>query len=241
MKPLRRRKLTFRLATAEDVGGILDLCRDKPCGAEIYASVKLNGEKTEIGSLWAGLDGAGRLRLLIYDNGAYITYLTARRGIIARPPEDDPGFDLFAVPGRKSRLRQMVYRGGAIPFPEGVTELRGTAVLEMYRAVKETDALNEKTERRYVARLRAINAGLAETYGIYEDGRIASTASVCAKNERYALLGDVYTVYRYRYQGYAARLTQACVARARQQGLTPVLYCEKSMRKFYRKLGFVGV
>ena len=42
---------------------------------------------------------------------------------------------------------------------------------------------------------------------------IASTAAVCAKNERYALLGDVYTVYPYRFQGYAAKLTKACVAR----------------------------
>ncbi len=97
----------------------------------------------------------------------------------------------------------------------------------------------EKTERRYVARVRAANAGLAETFGIYEDGKIASTASVCAENERYALLGDVYTLYPYRFQGYAAKLTMACIARAQQQGLTPVLYCEKDMRKFYRKLGFV--
>ena len=37
---------------------------------------------------------------------------------------------------------------------------------------------------------------------------------------------------------YATRLTAACVARAMEQGLTPILYCEKNMRKFYRKSGF---
>ena len=218
---------------------ILSFCRDKHCGTEIYASVKLNGEKTEIGSLWTGYDDEGQLRLVRYDNGTYATFLTDRREIVARLPEND-GFERFDAPKRKTRLSRMVYRGRAIPFPEGVRELRGTAVSEVYKAVRETNQLNEKTERRYVARLRAVNAGLAETFGIYEDGRLASTASICAKNERYALIGDVYTVYQYRYQGYASRLTQACVARARQQGLTPVLYCEKSMRKFYRKLGFVG-
>ncbi len=135
MKPLRRRKLTFRQATAEDVSDLLRFSKDKPCGTEIYTSVKLNGEKTEIGSLWTGRDGDGRLRLALYDNGAYVTRLEERRGIAARLPKDGPGFDRFAAPKRKTRLCRMVYRGGAVPFPDGVTELRGTAVLEMYKAV----------------------------------------------------------------------------------------------------------
>ncbi|MBQ6066076.1 MAG: GNAT family N-acetyltransferase [Clostridia bacterium] len=238
MNTSRWRKLTYRQATADDADRIMAFCRDKPCGTEIHTSVKLNGEKTEIGCLWTGTDGAGLLRLVVYDNGSYVTYLTRRSGFVAKPPKED-GFDRFAAPKRKARLCRMVYRGGTPSFPEGVTALRGTALLEMYKAVRETDALNDRTERRYVARARAVNAGLAETFGIYEDGKIASTAGICAKNERYALIGDVYTVYQYRFQGYAAKLVNACVAAAREQGLTPVLYCEKGMRKFYRKLGFV--
>ena len=217
---------------------LLAFTRDHPWGAEVYTTVKLSGAQPEIGSLWTGSDGHGRLRLVIYDNGAYVTYLTARRGVAAKPPQGAEGLSLFDRPGRRGRLCRMAYRGGAVPFPEGAEPLRGTALLAMYEAVREPGARSENTEKRYVFRARSVNAGLAETFGIYEDGKLASTASICAKNERYALIGDVYTVYRYRYQGYAARLTKACVARAQQQGLTPVLYCEKSMRKFYRKLGF---
>ena len=67
---MRRRELTFRQATEKDVESILSFCRDKHCGTEIYASVKLNGEKTEIGSLWTGYDDEGQLRLVRYDNAS---------------------------------------------------------------------------------------------------------------------------------------------------------------------------
>ena len=241
MKPLRRRELTYALAREEDLDRILDFCRDRLFGTEIWSSVKLCGADTDIGSLWTGTDRRGRLQTVVYDNGAYLTRLTKRGGCAAKPPKDDPGFDLFAPPQRKNRLRLMVYRGKKLPFPDGAEELRGTALLDMYKAVKETETLNDKAQRRYVFRARAVNAGLSEVFALCEDGQIAATAGINAKNERYALIGDVFTVYQYRYQGYATRLTKACVARAQKQGLTPVLYCEKNMRKFYRKLGFVGV
>ena len=237
---MRRRDLTFSLAREEDLDGILALCRDRPLGAEIYASLQLNGAEPEIGSLWTGRDRKGRLRRIIYDNGAYLTFLTQRRGYAARPPQDGAGLPRFAVPPRRTQLCVMVYRGRRLPFPDDVEEVRGTDLLALYKAVRKTDVLSDAAERRYVARARAVNAGLAESFGMYEDGNIAATASINAKNERYALIGDVFTVFRYRYQGYAARLINACVARAQEQGLTPILYCEKSMRKFYRKLGFVG-
>ena len=135
----------------------------------------------------------------------------------------------------------MVYTGTAVPFPDGVETLRGAALQDMYKAVKETETLNDRAERRYVFRARAVNAGLAETFALYEGGQLAATASLCAKNERYALLGDVFTVYRYRYQGYATKLVNACVAKAQEQGLTPILYCHKDLRKFYKRMGFVGL
>ena len=217
---------------------LLAFTREHPWGAEIYTAVKLSGAQPEIGSLWTGSDGHGRLRLVIYDNGAYVTYLTARRCIAARPPEDEEGLALFAPPKRRDRLCRMVYRGGEIPFPRGVQPLRGPALLAMYETVKEPGVRSEHTEKRYVFRARSVNAGLAETFGICEDGQLASTASVAAENGTAALIGDVYTVYRYRYQGYAAQLTRACVAHAQDQGLIPTLYCEKPLRRFYRKLGF---
>ncbi len=220
---------------------LLAFTREHLWGAEVYTTMKLSGAQPEIGSLWTGSDGHGRLRLAIYDNGAYVTYLTARRGVAAKPPQGAEGLSLFDRPGRRDRLCRMAYRGGAVPFPEGAEPLRGTALLAMYETVREPGARSENTEKRYVFRARSVNANLAETFGIYEDGKLASTASLAAENETAALIGDVYTVYRYRYQGYAAGLIKACVASAQQQGLTPVLYCEKSMRKFYRKLGFVAL
>lgn len=241
MKPLRRRDLTFALAREEDLAGILAFCQDNLYGAEVYASVKLCGADTDIGSLWTGRDKKGRLKRVVYDNGAYLTFLTRRRGCAARPPEDEAGLPLFALPPRKARLRVMVYRGGRLPFPGGVEELRGTGLLHLYQAIRGTKELTERAERRYVHRARSVNAGLADSFGIFEDGAIAATASINAKNRRYALIGDVFTVFPYRYQGYATRLTAACVARAMEQGLTPILYCEKNMRKFYRKSGFVEI
>ena len=56
MKPLRRRDLTFALAREEDLAGILAFCQDNLYGAEVYASVKLCGADTDIGSLWTGRD-----------------------------------------------------------------------------------------------------------------------------------------------------------------------------------------
>ena len=241
MKPLRRRELTFALAREEDLDRILGFSRDRLFGTEIWSSVKLCGADTDIGSLWTGTDRRGRLQTVVYDNGAYLTRLTKRGGCAAKPPKDDPGFDLFAPPQRKTRLRLMVYRGKKLPFPDGTEELRGTALLSLYRTIRGVDTLTDRAERRYVHRARTVNAGLADSFGIFEDGQIAATAGINAKNERYALIGDVFTVYQYRYQGYATRLTRACVARAQEQGLTPVLYCEKRMRKFYRKLGFVNI
>ena len=238
MKPLRWRKLTFRQPTEGDVPALLAFSRNHPWGAEIYTTATLCGAQPAIGSLWMGTDEKKRLRLVICDNGAYITYLTARRCIAAKPPEDEEGPDLFARPKRRYRLCRMVYRGKAAAVPEGVEPLRGGALLAMYEAIREPGARSENTEKRYVFRARSVNAGLAETFAVYEDGSLASTASVVAANAVAALIGDVYTVYQYRYQGYAARLTGACVAHAQQHGLTPTLYCEKPMKRFYRRMGF---
>ncbi len=214
---------------------------DRPGGAELYTTLRLCGAEPTVGSLWTGTDDAGRLRLAICDNGSYATYLTERRCFAATLPKDAENFDLFKKPPRKRRLCKMVYTGAAVPLPEGVETLRGAAIMEMYRAIKETPTLSEKAERRYVFRARAVNAGLSEVFALYEDGQLAATACLFAKNERYALIGDVFTVYPYRYQGYATRLVNACVAKAQEQHLTPILYCHKDLRKFYRKMGFVGL
>lgn len=238
MKPLRWRKLTFRQVTEADVSSLLAFSRNHPRGAEVYTTVKLCGAQPAVGSLWIGADGKGRLRLVICDNGAYITCLTRRRGIAAKTPKDETGFSLFTRPKRRNRLCRMVYRGKAAAVPEGVEPLRGGALLAMYEAIREPGARSENTEKRYVFRARGVNAGLAETFAVYEDGSLASTASVVAANDVAALIGDVYTVYQYRYKGYAARLTGACVAHAQQHGLTPTLYCEKPMKRFYRRMGF---
>ena len=241
MSILRWRELTFRQAREEDVPELLAFCAGKPCGAEVYTSLKLCGAEPAVGSLWTGTDAAGRLRLAIYDNGSYATCLTARRGYAVQFPKDAAAVDLFKKPPRQRRLCRMVYTGAAVPFPDGAATLRGTAIMDMYKAIKETDALSDKAERRYVFRVRAINAGLSEVFALYEDGQLAATACLFAKNERYALIGDVFTVYRYRYQGYATRLVNACVARAQQQNLTPILYCHKDLRKFYKRMGFAAL
>lgn len=233
------RKLTFRQAREEDVPALLAYCADKPCGAEIHTTLKLCGAEPAIGSLWTGTDDAGRLRLAIYDNGSYVTYLTERHGYAVQLPQDAEGVDLFQKPSRRQRLYQMVSTGAAVPFPEGVQTLRGAAIMEMYKAIKETRTPNDKAERRYVFRARAVNAGLSEVFALYEDGAFASTACLFGKNDRFALIGDVFTVYPYRYQGYATKLVNACVARAQEQHLTPILYCHKDLRKFYRRMGFV--
>ena len=233
------RKLTFRQVREEDVPALPAFCANRPCGTEIYTSLKLCGADTAVGSIWTGTDDAGRLRLVVYDNGSYATYLTERSCYVATLPKDTEGFDLFKKPPRKRQLCRMVYAGGPVPFPDGAESLQGTAIMDMYKAVKETDTLNEKAERRYVYRTRAVNTGLSEVFALYEDGKLASTACLFAKNERYALIGDVFTVYRYRYQGYATRLVNACVAKAQEQRLTPILYCHKDLRKFYKRMGFV--
>ena len=236
MKPLRRRELTFRQATEADAAAIAAFCADKPCGAEVFTAVRLDGANVAVGSLWVAADRDGRLLQVIYDNGAYVTRLTARGAVVSRPPRG--GVSLFRAPRRRERLRRMVCRRAGAVFPDGAQTVRGTALLDVYKAVRETETLTDRAERRYVQRARAVNAGLAETFAVYEDGRMAATASLCAENERFALIGDVYTRYPYRFQGYAKKLVNACVARAQAQGLTPVLYCDKRMRRFYRRLGF---
>ena len=230
-----KRDLCFSAAGEQETEELLLFSSEHPFGAEIYTSLKICGAQPRIGSLWAGREDDGSLGKILYDNGAYVTDITEKRGTAARLPD---GAALFETPPRKNRLRMMIYKGGECPAPSHAVQLHGTELIRIYQAVKESEALSDKTEKRYVYRVLCDNAGLSESFVIQEDGRTAATASICAKNRKYALIGDVYTVYAYRYQGYASALVRACVACAQKRGLVPVLYCEKELTGFYKRLGF---
>ena len=229
------RDLVFTRAAAADVPRLQALSRTRALGTELYSALQL-GAETDLPALWTGKDETGAVRCAVCDCAAYKVWLAGRRAAVGR--HDGGAASIFAPPKRFSRFVVLKKKGPAAQPARAVRRLTGTQIRALYELVADGRPMTEALERFYVHTVRCANRGLADAFGVYEDGALVSGAQILAKNEKYALVGNVCTDRAFRRRGFAADALAACERAAAAQGLIPVLYCEKKMAAYYLKRGY---
>lgn len=131
----------------------------------------------------------------------------------------------------------MIYEKKEAP-QSSAKALEGRDIQEMYKLISGKNMLSFDDERRYVLRLRGVNAGLAAVFGIKKEGKLVSCASVSSMNENYGLVADVYTDIQERGRGLAADCLTAGVNFILEKGKIPLLLCDGEMCPYYEKAGF---
>lgn len=231
---MKNSALRFARPTEDETDALLDLCRTHILGPEICTAVWTDGAESE--RLWAARDGDGSLHGAVYDAFAYKLFLTWRTAAVGR---HDPGAaGIFAPPRRFARFAVLEKKRRILPSPSGAEKLTDGRLLDFYRLLSGDLRMPASLERSYVYAARCANRGLAEAYGICGEAGILSGAQILAKNDVYALIGNVYTKETYRGRGFASAALAACEAAADAEGLIPVLYCESGMLPFYRERGY---
>jgi len=214
--------LKFRKAVKEDTEKISSLISDTARGAVAFSV------------LYASFDDASDFFFLGEDENADIKSIVF-----------DTGDEYFLVygeefPGIFERCRKNIMIYPADCAESGSSEmLQGRETIELYKLLTGKNTLSFDDERRYVLRLRAVNAGLAAVFGIREEGRLVSSACIVSENERYAVIGDVFTDADFRKKGLARRCLMSCADFALKKGRIPVLLCDDKMCSYYEKAGFV--
>lgn len=130
----------------------------------------------------------------------------------------------------------MIYEGNKI-LPCNSKELTGKGILDFYKLITEGEPSFDD-ERRYVLRLKGVNAGLSKVYGVFSEGKLVSAASVAAMNLRYGLIADVYTHPLFRCKGFSSLTVDSCINFILSQGRIPFLRCDEKMCEHYKKAGF---
>lgn len=225
----------YRQPDEGDKEALLALSRDNAGMTDVYTYIRLHPELPQDSRLWLGEKEA--LCSVLYDDGSYFTVNDLQNGgfLAVRSAK---GVSLFKNPKEKFRLAVMEYAGEAFPAGEKPVPLAGKELLSVLRLLSGEDTLPDYLEKRYVDIVRGINAGLCAYRGIYEDGALVSCGGIVASNEKYALIGNVFTGENCRGQGLASSLVKTLVNEAKQKDLIPILYCEKETTGFYRKIGF---
>lgn len=214
--------LKFSLALQSDGEFIKNVCENSLAGVEAYTHICMNGDITD-GSFFCGKNSLGEIESIVFNNKDEYKAVFGT--------EFSPLFDF-------SQKSVMVYSSDIIPT-SSATEIHGTKIFDIYRLMNETDTLSYDSQLRYVYRVRCSNSGFAKVFAVKDGDKIISTASVSGKNEKYALISDVFSHALYRNKGNAKECVNACIGFCLSQKLTPYLLCEEKMQSFYKKLGFV--
>lgn len=229
-------ELKYVLAGEADKKELLTHFACVPCGTDIYTYVSLNPADEENGKLWCGKNDKDEIRAVIFDDGSYnIRFDKDKNKFTAAKSLEK--ISLFTRPPFYTKLRFMIYNG--TKKENGKAEKLGSKqMLDAFQMMCETDKLNDYSERKYIENVRAVNHSLADYVGIYKDGKIVSCGGIVAKNKKYALIGNIFTRKAYRKKGYAEIIVNTLINTALEQNLIPVLYCERKMGKYYKKIGF---
>lgn len=213
----------LKYASAEngDREELLLMCEHSLTGAEAFTYLALNKDISG-GRLWCAKNENGHIASVIYDDGDF--YIKAAGA----------QFSLFFSYREKCF---MVYEKKEIPESTAV-DVSETGIMDAFRLFCESCELSFDNEKRYVERRRAVNAGLACVFAVYDGTEMVSTASVSAENADYAVISDVFTRKDKRNGGLAARVLGSAVAYCLERGRTPVLLCEENMCSYYEKSGF---
>lgn len=213
--------LKFRKAVKEEREKISSLTGDTPEGAVAFSL------------LYSSPDGISESFLLGEDENGDI------KSVIF-----DTGDEYFLVAGEEfppllTRCEKtiMIYSKSTCTGA-AAESLTGREILGLYKLLSGKNTLSFDDERRYVLRLRAVNAGLAAVFGIKQGERLVSSASSVSENKKYAVIGDVFTDEKYRRQGLAFRCLSAVTEYILKKGKIPVLLCDTDMCPYYEKAGF---
>ncbi len=214
--------LKFRRAQKEDKDKISPLICDTVRGAAAFSVLHSSADDiTDF--FFLGEDEGAEIKSIVYDTGDEYFLIYG---------EEFP--EIFP----RCEKTVMIYNKSTADAGDAGM-LRGREITELYRLLSGRNMLSFDDERRYVLRLRAVNAGLAAVFGIREEGRLVSSASVSSMNENYALIADVYTKENYRCRGLARQCLMSAVEYSLEKSRIPVLLCDEKMCPYYEKAGFI--
>ncbi len=213
--------LNFTRAKKEERELLLSLTSHTINGASAYSYLFTNGDFDEA-AFFCGRNEAGEIKSLVFNDGDEF---------IRAYGEEFPDF----LPLNEKCL--MVYPGTEC-LRNDSRQITGTELLNVYRLLGG-GILSFDDERRYVLRLKNVNAGLSAVFGIFSDDILVSTAAAGAMNLKYGLISDVFTHPDFRCHGFAATALKSCTAFILSCGRIPYLRCEETMRPYYEKAGFI--
>ena len=213
--------LKFSFPENKDKEALILLCKDSLRGTESYTALMTDADFSE-GAFIKGEDSEGNIKSLVFNNGD---------GFIPVFGEDFPPY----VTLLKGNI--MIYNSPDIP--EGAAEITdGRRLMDFFLMISESERLSFDNEKRYVIRRKRINKGLSAVFTLYDEEKIISGAAVCAMNEKYALISDVFTKKEYRKKGLAEKCISTALSFILKKGKIPFLICNDDMCRYYEKAGF---
>lgn len=205
-------------------------------GSEPYIHIALDGiNAAECFLLGKDKSGAVEEVIFVFGGTGYV-FKRGKKPEVFGEFSMTPDGEVSGTPLCAAELNGKAPDGG-VP----VRLLEGTEIIGAYELITG-GKMTEGDSVRYVFRVRASNRGAARVFGVFgESGILTATASVVAENEKYALIGDVFTSPDFRGKGLAGALCAECCRSSLSRGKTPWLLCEEKMLPFYENMGFKRV
>lgn len=224
--------LTFGAPNGDDIKTVAETVKNLREGCEAYTQLSLDGENSA--SLFlVGKDGNGKIKKTVFSYGDTVYVLEKKAAKIYVNAAVTP---LGEIVGNAPCV--MEYVGDVPNENEKVSTFAGTDIIKSF-LLTTNFVLSRSDEIRYVHRVRASAVGFAKVFGICDgNGSALSVASIVAENEKYALIGDVFTHPNSRNRGFAAAACLACCRCAMQKGKTPWLICSPETSAYYSRLSF---
>ncbi len=211
--------LNFTRARENDRMILKELCKASLHGTEAFACLCVPAFPPEE-HFWCGRDEKGEIRALLFENG-------------------DGCYPVFGKEFPEKFLGEkreaMIYNKKDCDAVPDVTELSNRSIAQFYEL---HSGLSFDNKRRYVYALHCKNNGLCRFFGIEDGGELLSVAAVTAVNEKYALIGNVFTREDKRNRGLAKKCLMKCIEYALSEEKTPFLYCKREMIDYYERTGF---
>lgn len=208
-----------------DLREIIKMTRTVREGCEPFVHCTLDGEKAAE-RFFIGKTPDGKTEKLIFAYGG-TTYVFGGQSPEIRTQS---GVDLFGnVNGNTPAAAEFCGKIPAAQTVQAAVRLSETQILQSFLLMTD-GKMTVGDEMRYVLRVRTSRRGHGAVFGIFDDnGMLAATSSIIAENEKYALIGDVFTRPDSRRRGLAAMLCLECCREALGKGKIPWLMCTPAM------------
>lgn len=225
--------LTYTIPSGKnDLQEIMNITRTVREGCEPFTHCALDGEKAAERFL-VGKNANGITERLIFSYGGTACAFDGRSAEIRSSCSVTP---LGEIGG--SVPVSVQYCAGIPAAQPSARTVEGTRILQTFLLITD-GKMTVGDEMRYTLRVRASMRSLSTVFGAFDtDGQLVSTASIVAENEKYALIGDVFTRPDARGRGLAAELCLACCRASLEKGKIPWLMCAPEMLPYYTRLGF---